>query len=365
MVMLDPEIGTLTRPARADDVDLVRDRDLVERYQHGDIAAFEELYRRYRERLVRYCQQRVGNRNDAEELAQEAFVRALGALPRLDGDRRFYPWLTVIASRLIIDSGRARTRCSPSEDIELGATDGGTEAIVERVDFALLDEAMGRLNARHREVLELRERRGWSYQDIADHYDVTQGTVEQLIFRARKALRREFLAVAGDGRLVALPVIGALLRRMRMWGARFNPSAAEGISRVASGAAAVAFAAASIGGIAVVTNGGGETRVQSSPATGTADASYVVADTLPGLTSTAVSSGQPAAAPQAPAPTPAPEPAPTGPVTLTDADTARDQAGPIGTDAGAAAAGGSPHDVKFDVDYDLDDYQTFVLERLQ
>ena len=78
-------------------VDLDRDRLLVLRHQGGERHAFDELYRRYHRRLVAYCQRRVGDEHVAEELAQEAFVRALRALPTFGGERRFYPWLAVIA----------------------------------------------------------------------------------------------------------------------------------------------------------------------------------------------------------------------------------------------------------------------------
>ena len=66
---------------RADDVDLNRDRLLVERFQAGDREAFDDLYLRYFERLRRFCQRRVGDAHEAEEVAQEAFVRALRAMP--------------------------------------------------------------------------------------------------------------------------------------------------------------------------------------------------------------------------------------------------------------------------------------------
>jgi len=186
---------------RIDDVDLQRDRMLVERFQEGDDTAFETLYRRYFARLQRFCLKRVGDPHEAEEIAQEAFTRAYRALPGLAGERRFYPWMTVIAGRLCVDHHRRRGRTEPTAVVDLGVVDGGQEAIVEQADFALLTTALDRLAPRHREVLDMREKRGWTYQQIADHYEVPIGTVEALLFRARKALKREFLAVAGADRL--------------------------------------------------------------------------------------------------------------------------------------------------------------------
>lgn len=157
----------------------------------------------------------MGDPLEAEEIAQEAFTRALRALPDFEGERRFYPWMTVIAGRLCVDAHRRRGRTEPSATVDLGVIEGGQEQIVDEVDLAILAEALGRLAPRHREVLDLREQQGWSYLQIADHYGVTLGTVEALLFRARKALKREFLAVVGgDRHWVGVPVIGAALARL-------------------------------------------------------------------------------------------------------------------------------------------------------
>jgi len=200
---------------RADDVDLGRDRDLVLCAQSGDDDAFEDLYRRYFARLYRFCLRRVGDPHEAEELTQEAFTRAYRALPRLDGERRFYPWLSVIASRLCVDAFRRRSRSEPTPVVDLGVLEGGQEEVEDAGDIALLGRAMERLTPRHRHVLQLREQQGWSYQHIAEHYDVSLGTVEALLHRARRALRREFDLLADNGRRAAgLPVLGWLARRM-------------------------------------------------------------------------------------------------------------------------------------------------------
>jgi RNA polymerase sigma-70 factor (ECF subfamily) len=234
---------------RVDDVDLVRDRALVERFQEGDSAAFDTLYVRYFPRLVRFCQKRVGDRHEAEEIAQEAFARALRALPAFQGERRFYPWLTVIAGRLCVDSHRRRGRSEPSASIELGVIEGGQEQIVDAVDVALLSSALGRLAPRHREVLDLREQQGWSYQQIADHYGVTLGTVEALLFRARKALRREFLAVVGDDGLWAgIPVLGIAVRALARWKARLGAWGASALPTASGGVMAAAVAVTAVTG---------------------------------------------------------------------------------------------------------------------
>jgi RNA polymerase sigma-70 factor (ECF subfamily) len=223
---------------RLDDVDLVRDRALVEQFQAGDVTGFEDLYRRYYGRLYRFCLKRVGDPLEAEELTQESFVRAFRALSGFAGERRFYPWLSVIAARLCVDHHRRNARTEPSAEIDLGVTDGGQERIVDAVDIDLLNLALARLGPRHREVLKLREEDGWSYQHIAAHYGVSLGTVEALLWRARRALRREFIAVAGPestGAAAGIPVLGWLVRRMHgirvrvgQWTDSFMPAIANG-----------------------------------------------------------------------------------------------------------------------------------------
>jgi RNA polymerase sigma-70 factor (ECF subfamily) len=215
---------------------------LVEQFQAGDSAAFDELYRRYRDRLERFCLKRVGDRHSAEEVAQEAFTRALSAMPRFAGERRFYPWVTVIAARLCVDHHRRTARVEPAATLDLGSVDGGQDAVLTAVDAALIVKAMDRLGLRHQEVLRLREMEGWSYQRIADEYGVNIGTVDALLFRARRALRREFEAVGGA--LTAIPVVAGLGRVTGRIRDRVMPLLGGNPAVVGSTAAATAAVAA-------------------------------------------------------------------------------------------------------------------------
>jgi RNA polymerase sigma-70 factor (ECF subfamily) len=240
---------------RADDVDLARDRDLVVRSQAGDDGAFEDLYRRYFDRLYRFCLRRVGDPHEAEELAQETFARAYRALPKLAGDRRFYPWLSVIASRLCVDEFRRRSRSEPAAVIDLGVGEDGQDRILQAVDTDLLGRAMARLTPRHQDVLRLREHEGWSYQHIADSMGVNLGTVEALLHRARRALKREFDLLAGPETVPAV-VGGGLVARLarRLQGLRLRARAAEwaatswGPALGNAVAATAVVAAAAVGG---------------------------------------------------------------------------------------------------------------------
>jgi RNA polymerase sigma-70 factor (ECF subfamily) len=206
-----------------DDVDLDRDRALVERCQAGDSAAFGNLYARYYERLLRFCLRRLNDRHEAEDAAQEAFARAWKALPRFAGDKRFYPWLTVIAGNICTDMLRRRSRSTPTDDMELTAqtpvgvvgTDTSEDLVLAAVDGELVNRALDRLSTRHRHVLAMREGSGWTYQQIADHEGVEIGTIETLLWRARQALKREFAVVSESKEALAgfLIATGALLKR--------------------------------------------------------------------------------------------------------------------------------------------------------
>ena len=195
----------------------------MERCQAGDSAAFGNLYARYYERLLRFCLRRLNDRHEAEDAAQEAFARAWKALPRFAGERRFYPWLTVIAGNICTDMLRRRSRSTPTDDMELTAQrpvgvvaeDTSEELVLAAVDGELVNRALDRLSTRHRHVLAMREGSGWTYQQIADHEGVEIGTIETLLWRARQALKREFAVVSESKEALAgfLIATGALIRR--------------------------------------------------------------------------------------------------------------------------------------------------------
>jgi RNA polymerase sigma-70 factor, ECF subfamily len=200
-------------------VDLARDRHLVERCQDGDRTAFEELYHRYHRRLFHFCLRRLHEPYEAEDAVQEAFTRAWRALPDFAGDRRFYPWLTVIAGNICTDTLRRSARLTPVEEVPLPTIDLGSrdvdEHLIEQVDAAMAAQALEHLSDRHQRVLQLREGSGWSTQRLADHEGVAVPVMETLLWRARQALKREFAALTETGgRLGTALILGvAALRR--------------------------------------------------------------------------------------------------------------------------------------------------------
>jgi RNA polymerase sigma-70 factor (ECF subfamily) len=229
----------------------------VERCQAGDAGAFGSLYARYYERLLRFCLRRLHDRHEAEDAAQEAFARAWKALPNFAGERRFYPWLTVIAGNICTDMLRRRSRSTPTEDVELGTrppvgvTSAATadEMIIAAADGELAHQALDRLSVRHRNVLALREDSGWTYQQIADHEGVEIGTIETLLWRARQALKREFMALSESKGPFAgfLLAVGAGIRTVVVRSAHrvaaLQPSLGSGTFRNALAGFAVTSAA--------------------------------------------------------------------------------------------------------------------------
>ena len=201
-------------------VDIRRDRELVERCQAGDATAFDVLYRRYHRRLFRFCLQRLRDQHEAEDAAQEAFAKAWRALPNFAGERRFYPWLTVIAANQCVDIQRRRRRLTPVDDAQLQAADiahdDAEDALVRQADAQLVSAAFAKLSSRHQRVLGLREGSGWSYQAIAEHEGVGIAAVETLLWRARQALKREFAMMSGPESRVGgfIALVLALPRRL-------------------------------------------------------------------------------------------------------------------------------------------------------
>jgi RNA polymerase sigma-70 factor (ECF subfamily) len=172
------------------DIDLARDRALVEQFQLGDAEAFDRLYRQYFWRLHRFCHARLDDAYEAEDVAQEAFTRALPRLSSLGGERRFYSWMTVIAANLCTDALRRRVRTSLLDEVDAESKCVDDETSDDRDDA--VDAALARLIPRHREVLHLREGLGWTCRQIADQFGIQVGTAEVLLWRARGALRREY-----------------------------------------------------------------------------------------------------------------------------------------------------------------------------
>lgn len=180
--------------------------DIVERCRAGDRAAFGGLIALYQDRVFNLCLRMCGCPSDAEDYAQEAFIKAMQSIDRFDGRSRFYTWLFRIAVNVAIsgrrkggrvamrslDDGWARGsddgRWSPG-DRPASETSGPMEQAAVHEEHAMVLAALAELDDEHRAALVLRDVESLDYSEIAEVLGVAVGTVKSRLHRARLALR--------------------------------------------------------------------------------------------------------------------------------------------------------------------------------
>lgn len=177
------------------------DHTLVERTLQGDREAFGALAERYYRMISVLAIQKTGHRADAEDIVQEAYVKAFRALPSLREGSKFAAWIYNITLKLCIDWLRRRERRDgtvPFDDDALGhSTSGRLARPTNRVgeDLESQDEqarilrSMGALPDKYRLVITLRYVRKMSYKEIADHLGEPAGTIANRLHRATRMLQ--------------------------------------------------------------------------------------------------------------------------------------------------------------------------------
>jgi RNA polymerase sigma-70 factor (ECF subfamily) len=173
------------------------EKALVTRLRAGDEAAFREVVDACRDRILTVITRVAGSGADAEDLAQETFLKAFGAIDRFDGRSALYTWLYRIAVNTARDWNDHRRRRpavpleGPEGPIHDPVADGPSpdDAAVRGEERAAVHRALARLPEPFRSTLVLREMEGLSYEEIAETLEVSIGTVESRIFRARSKLR--------------------------------------------------------------------------------------------------------------------------------------------------------------------------------
>jgi RNA polymerase sigma-70 factor (ECF subfamily) len=186
------------------------DQQLVERAQRGDKHAFELLVAKYQRRLGRLISRFVRNAAEAEDVTQDAFIKAYRALPAFRGDSAFYTWLYRIgintAKNHLVAQGRRAPTSTPfdaddAEDFEdaalLHEVATPENELMSKQVVAVVNSSLQELPDDLRTALTLREIEGLSYEEIAAVMDCPIGTVRSRIFRAREAIAANLRPLLG------------------------------------------------------------------------------------------------------------------------------------------------------------------------
>jgi RNA polymerase sigma-70 factor, ECF subfamily len=177
------------------------DQLLVERAQRGDKRAFELLVEKYQRKLARLVSRLVRDPGEAEDVTQEAFIKAYRALPSFRGDSAFYTWLYRIgintAKNYLVATGRRAPTSTEVDAEEAEGFESGEqlrdintpESLLLSKEIAnTVNNAIESLPEELRSAIQLRELEGMSYEEIAKLMDCPIGTVRSRIFRAREAI---------------------------------------------------------------------------------------------------------------------------------------------------------------------------------
>jgi RNA polymerase sigma-70 factor (ECF subfamily) len=185
------------------------DQLLVERVQKGDKRAFDLLIQKYQHRIVSLVTRYVSDSSEAQDVAQEAFIKAYRAIGRFRGDSAFYTWLYRIAINTAKNWIVAKNRRPPSSDIDaVDAEQYGmssrlketstpeNELLREEIERTVYD-TIASLPEDLRTAIMLREMDGMSYEEIATTMECPIGTVRSRIFRAREAIDEKLKPLIG------------------------------------------------------------------------------------------------------------------------------------------------------------------------
>lgn len=179
--------------------------ELIRQALAGDGTAFESLVHEHQDRLFSAMTHVCGGVHDAEEVTQEAFIRAFVKLDTFHQNSQFFTWLYRIAFNIALSrKRRKRAKISLDQQREKAGDDvvDQTEAVdaamIRNDQVNLVRSAMQQLSEQHRSILVLREMNEASYEEIADILELSIGTVRSRLNRARKQLRIAIELIQGD-----------------------------------------------------------------------------------------------------------------------------------------------------------------------
>lgn len=173
---------------------------IVQQVLAGDTNAFEELVLEYEKKVYNVALRLLGDREDAQDMTQEAFIKAFNSLESFRGDSKFSVWISRIVSNLCLDLLRSKNR-RPTVSLSVEDDDGAQvemdiadkslspDVLLEkRMTQQSLRDGLKALPDEYRAILLLREVQGLSYDEISKALDIEPGTVKSRIYRGRKKL---------------------------------------------------------------------------------------------------------------------------------------------------------------------------------
>ena len=193
------KVGRAGAPSVREQLRALDDAGVVTSFLDGEERAFAELVERYQTRLLNFIYRTIGDREKAEDLVQEVFIRVYRHLHRFDRSKKFSTWIYTIASNLAKNELRNRSR-NPlvlfqtirknwqDDDRPLQFEDSSTrpdDLYRKRHLRELVESSVAQLPEHHREVFVLRELEGKSYEEIAEITSTNLGTVKSRLNRAR------------------------------------------------------------------------------------------------------------------------------------------------------------------------------------
>lgn len=173
----------------------IGDTVLIRRCLTGDVSSYGELVDRYSGRIINLAYLMIGDRHDAEDIAQEAFIRAYRSLGKFQRKAKFSSWLYQIALNLCKDYLKAKSRHARSvadeqlEGVDAGSRDSTPEQILQTELSEKMKEAVNKLPYLYREAFVLRHLQGLEYEEVASITGVPADTVRVRAYRARELLR--------------------------------------------------------------------------------------------------------------------------------------------------------------------------------
>ncbi|WKZ46114.1 MAG: sigma-70 family RNA polymerase sigma factor [Anaerolineales bacterium] len=171
------------------------DRDLIVRAMRGDGDAFGELVTRYQTNVFNVCYRILHERGEAEDLAQETFLRAHQRLDQFDLERDFGPWVRRVAANLCLNHLESQKVAAPlDEDRDADESQRPERQVEVRERSEQIRGALASLPPHYRVVVELRHYQEMSYDEIAAELKIPLSDVKSHLFRARKLLAEKLHA---------------------------------------------------------------------------------------------------------------------------------------------------------------------------